>query len=262
MLLPRLLLFRGSRGGLIPTPTLLERFAKFSQGLWTNMLSCSQHAEDAASTRSRRQSRGAPPDNLTDRVARASACVQLGELSSGRDALEVAALAPGTAETLFVLSDPSRRPPTTVHQIPANVLGHRPTHMFELRHDRVSSNIRNAKCGTAGCPSGLTSNHLRPVLTTTLDTQLLFLMTDDLANTHLPEPIISAIRLGWLTALTNKGGGVRGIIAGDVFRRLVARTVSQQLSEPVKQATSPHQYALSTHAGYECIAICYRPLLI
>ena len=60
--------------------------------------------------------------------------------------------------------------------------------------------------------------------------------------------------LGRLTALQKPDGGVRGIVAGDVVRRLVARTVSQQLMEDVERATALFQYALSMRAGCECIA--------
>ena len=62
------------------------------------------------------------------------------------------------------------------------------------------------------------------------------------------------IRLGRMTALSKPDGGVRGIVAGDVVRRLVARTMAQQLGKAVEAATAPHQYALSTKAGCECIA--------
>ena len=47
---------------------------------------------------------------------------------------------------------------------------------------------------------------------------------------------------------------MRGIVVGDVLRRLVGRTMAQQLSKAVEAATSPHQYALSTRAGTECVA--------
>ena len=57
-----------------------------------------------------------------------------------------------------------------------------------------------------------------------------------------------------LTALQKPGGGVRGIVAGDVIRRLVARTVAQQLGKAVEHATAPFQHALSTRAGCECVA--------
>ena len=49
-------------------------------------------------------------------------------------------------------------------------------------------------------------------------------------------------------------GGVRGIVVGDFVRRLVARTLAQQLGPAVESATTPFQFALSTKAGSECIA--------
>ena len=57
------------------------------------------------------------------------------------------------------------------------------------------------------------------------------------------------IRLGRMTALQKPSGGVRGIVVG-----LVGRTMAQQMSDAVKAATAPFQYALSTRAGTECIA--------
>ena len=60
--------------------------------------------------------------------------------------------------------------------------------------------------------------------------------------------------MGRLTALSKPDGGVRGIVVGDVLRRLVARTMSQQTSPAVERATSPYQYALTTRAGCECVA--------
>ena len=45
---------------------------------------------------------------------------------------------------------------------------------------------------------------------------------------------------------------MRGIVAGDILRRLVGRTLAQQLGKAA--ATSPFQYALSTRAGSECVA--------
>ena len=60
--------------------------------------------------------------------------------------------------------------------------------------------------------------------------------------------------LGRLTALQKPDGGIRGIVLGDVFRRLVARTLAQQFGPQVECATHPFQYALSTRAGTECVA--------
>ena len=65
---------------------------------------------------------------------------------------------------------------------------------------------------------------------------------------------MEAIRLGRLTALQKPDGGVRGIVVGDIFRRLVARTMAKQISKRVEAATAPFQYALKTKAGRECVA--------
>ena len=47
-----------------------------------------------------------------------------------------------------------------------------------------------------------------------------------------------------MTALRKNGGGVRGIVAGEVFRRFTAKTIAQ----------------LSTRAGCECIAHALQAL--
>ena len=71
---------------------------------------------------------------------------------------------------------------------------------------------------------------------------------------QVPHDILKAIRLGRLTALQKPDGGVRGIVVGDTFTRLVARTLAKQISKRVEAATAPFQYALKTKAGCECVA--------
>ena len=46
-----------------------------------------------------------------------------------------------------------------------------------------------------------------------------------------------------MTAFRESNGGVRGIVAGDALRRLIARTMAQQISEVVLSPTAPFQYA-------------------
>ena len=60
--------------------------------------------------------------------------------------------------------------------------------------------------------------------------------------------------MGRVTALQKPSGGVRGIVVGDIVRRIVARTISQQIAPAVEVATAPYQFALSTRAGTECVA--------
>jgi hypothetical protein len=55
-------------------------------------------------------------------------------------------------------------------------------------------------------------------------------------------------------ALTKRAGGVRGMVVGDLFRRLVAKTIAKQHSSSLDAACAPFQFALSTPAGTECVA--------
>ena len=176
------------------------------------------------------------------------------ELSSGRQALEGASLAPGSGQTLNSLRDPERRPPRPRDPIPRDILEHQPAILFELEEFQFVVNLRTSRRGAAAGPSGTTSDHLRPLFDHVRDSHLLFLLADQLAKAKTPASVNDANRLGRLTALQKPSGGVRGIVAGDIMRRLVARTMSHQLSKAVESATARFQYAMTTMAGTECIA--------
>ena len=87
--------------------------------------------------------------------------------------------------------------------------------------------------------SGLCHTPHRPWNIQSRRCQGLFLkVAERLARADVPGAIVSVIRMGRMTALRKADGGVRGIVAGDVIRRLVARTIAQQLSQAVNpQAT-------------------------
>ena len=65
----------------------------------------------------------------------------------------------------------------------------------------------------------MTVEHLQPLLDHSKDAKLFHQVAELLSRAQVP-----AVRLGRLTALQNPDGGVRGIVAGDIVRRLVART--------------------------------------
>ena len=208
-----------------------------------------------ASRRRRRRS----SDDVQRRAERAHALVQLGELSAGRQALEGASLAPGTDATYQALKNPLKRPPVPREPLPDDLFVRRGGRVH-LDRDMFAKNLRVARRGAAGGPSGMTTDHLRPLLESVEDTTRLWRFSQDLARAEVPEEIVDAIRLGRLTALQKPNGGVRGIVSGDVVRRLVARTIAQQLTPAVQRATSPFQYALSTKSGGECIAHALQTL--
>ena len=127
-------LHRPPRGGKIPKAQLQRRIDSFSRGRST-----SRGAQ--AFSRKRRVIH----DDLESRAARAEALVQMGELSSARQALEGAALAPGNDITLRAFQDPSRRPPVLRDPIPDDLLNVVPSPLFTLDSKEIARNVRNAK---------------------------------------------------------------------------------------------------------------------
>ena len=173
MLLPRVLLSRKPRGGLISREKLTSRFSLFSRGRWTELIRASeQDAEDASTARCRRLRRRSV--DVERRAARAQMLVQLGELSSGRQALEAAEVAPGTLQTLQALRDPSRRPRRARETISRELLDFEPATSLELDEGVFSKNLRSARRGAAAGPSGMTTDHSRPLLDNVRDLHLLF----------------------------------------------------------------------------------------
>ena len=231
MLLPRMLLHRPPGGGLMSRAKLVERFQAFARGEWISLFRTSEVCNEKA---------------VESRVRRAENLVHVGEVSSARQALEGAAVAPGTQATLDKLQDVRRRPPQPREALPPGIMGFQPPTLFQLDEKLFGRNLRSARRGVAGGPSGMTCEHLRPLLDERRAMQLLFKLGENLARAHVPQVVESMVRSGRMTALSKLDGGVRGIVSGDVIRRLVARTMAQQLGPAVKSATAPHEYALST----------------
>ena len=174
LLLPRLLLHRPPRGGKVHRSKLVERFDDFARGSWRKLLEESVKCDADAATAHTRKRRRHQVGDIQRRAGRALALVQLGELSAGRQALEGAELAPGSEETLRELRNPLKRPPRARAPLP-QILDHVPARPFELEEDRFAQVLRSRRGAAAG-PSGMTSEHLRPVLDSVADSHLLFLM--------------------------------------------------------------------------------------
>ena len=129
-----------------------------------------------------------------------------------------------------------------------------PGEQFQLDPDEFLIGLRKARRRAAAGPSGMTSDHLFPIFESEADSDLLVQVGALLSIGNVPETILKAIRLGRITALCKPDGGVRGIVVGDILRRLVAKTMAKQVSKEAVTATAPFQYALSTKAGCECVA--------
>ena len=126
--------------------------------------------------------------------------------------------------------------------------------------------MRAAKRGSAPGRCGSRHEHYRALLEDIGTADNLFFLAQKLAVGDVSEAIREGLAVAHLTALQKVDdtgtptGDVRGIATGIVLRRLVARTIAQQYAERVLQATSPFQYALSTRAGVDCVALMAKLL--
>ena len=236
-LLPRILLTRPPRGGKIPPKQLEGRMQRFSEGRWLELLAESEEACRIARTAAvRKRRRGSDQDR---KVARAESLVMVGELSSARQVLESADLAPGNLSTLRALTDPEKRPPLPRDPPPPELMARMPDSPFQLDEDKLAQNIRKARRGAAPGPSGMTNEHLFTLLESEDDLSLFSQFAGILARGDIPPNALEVIRRGRMSALRKANGGVRGIVVGDTLRRLVARTIAQQIGDAVERATSP-----------------------
>ena len=86
-----------------------------------------------------------------------------------------------------------------------------------------------------------------------LATDLLYLVAATFAKADLAPALSKVLTTGTMVALQKDDGDVRGIVAGETLRRLVARTLAQQFSEQLAEETGPFEFALSTRAGTEAV---------
>ena len=121
--------------------------------------------------------------------------MQMGELSSARQALDGAALAPANQATLNFLTDRSRRPPQPREPLQPEVLNHVPQTVFELDEDLFNRNLRSSEKGAAAGPSGMTCEHLRPLLPDFRGLHMLFQISESWPELRYPRPL--SISSGW-----------------------------------------------------------------
>lgn len=221
------------------------RYMLFCQGHWLELL-------EQSHTKIRRPGR---PGSTTPTLKHDLACkrIRQGEVSYARQALTSSALAPGNDATYKELTDKTRRPREVSQPIPERVKQAPKTE--DVRFSRVTflQNLRSATKGTAAGPSGQRAERLQVLLDDEESAALLSQAAEKNARARLPQPVVKAIRFGRLTALTKPKGGVRGIVTGDIMRRMVARTLAQAYSSAFEEACAPFQYALSTRAGTDCV---------
>ena len=163
---------------MISNKSLRARFAALARGEWLQLLRASAQCDEKAALARRRRRGG---DDVGQRATRVETLIQLGELSSARQALEGSELAPGTR----ALTDERRHPALPRAPLPAD--------MMHYQTDVPSSWTRSCSGRTfdhqggaqQGRPSGMTSEHLRPLLSDTRGMKLLFTLGENLSRGHV-----------------------------------------------------------------------------
>ena len=129
------------------------------------------------------------------RAERAEMLVQLGELSSARQALEGAAFASGNRATLNEWTDVARRPAVPQDPLLNDLVTFQPERGFELDKEKLLKNLRSARRGAAGGPSGMTTEHLRPLfLDDDWGRRLFVVLGEQAARAQIPDVAVELMR--------------------------------------------------------------------
>ena len=84
------------------------------------------------------------------------------------------------------------RPPVPFIEVPRGLMLHMPDADFRLDQDKFARNFRSSRKGAAPGPSGMTSEHLRLLLSKPDDVHVLFRMGEQLARAQVPNVVIDA----------------------------------------------------------------------
>ena len=245
LLLPRMLLHSVGRGGAAGARELQKRIRLFDAGQWGELIQ--------ASRRSVRHVRGADnrsaEQQLESRLRAAAALIHQGEFSHAARLLQSNGVAPGTADTLQELRNPPLRPQERVDPIPGDLLRPRHDRAVELDPDTFAEVLGGTRKGLSAGLGGHRYEYFKLCLEDDEALRLLTAAAQHLAQAAVPAAVVSATELSSITALLKDNGRIRGIAAGDTFRRLVSKALARQFSTEFRAAVSPANFGLSDRSG-------------
>ena len=174
--LPRMLLPHPARGGPIPRAKLISRFESFVRGDWGSLILASRECSTQAVVVRRRRSRRGTMWSTGQHGLKCwctwESCPQQDKRWRGQSWLR------GLATRWNTLQDQSRRPRDARVPVPPPLANFRPRVPFALDGDMLARNLRPAKRGASGGPSGMIVEHVHPLLDHTRDSQLFFQAAD------------------------------------------------------------------------------------
>ena len=104
------------------------------------------------------------------------------------------------------------------------------------------------------------AEHLKILLPDAEALDVLYCAAQLFATARIPADYRLAVALGRMVALQKSGAQrrVRGIVVGDTFRRIVAKTLARQFAPEIGGACAPMQSGVATKAGTDCIVQLLR----
>ena len=120
-----------------------------------------------------------------------------------------------------------------------------------LQLDRAlfATTLQELRKGLSPGLGGTRYEYLKLCLEDPLALQVLTDIIEIIANGHLPPAISHAMRLSGLTALRKNNGRVRGIAAGDTYRRLASKILAKMKQSVFRNRVEPSNFGLSAHSG-------------
>ena len=256
LLLPRLLLHRTARGGAGGARELRRRVRLFDEGQWNVLLEECRREARGARTAQRRSNEEAEEARLNA----ATALAERGELSHAARVLRSTGLAPGTPQTLAELCDNTLRPQELQTPLPPEPLQYQPQSPVVLDRTQFAWVLQEARRGLSAGLGGTRNEYLQLCLESETALDLLTDVAEVLARGRVPEPVVAAMAMSQLTALRKPNGRVRGICAGDTFRRLVAKCLARQKQQALRQAVAPANFGLADRSGTDGLIHLVRSL--
>ena len=115
------------------------------------------------------------------------------------------------------------------------------------------SSIRGSPRGSGCGPSGWRYEHIRLSLRACPVSDHLYKACAVIARGHLPHSISSLLSASRLIAIPKKNGDVRPIAVGEVFRRITAKVICNQLKSNFSDHFSPLQHGVAVEGGSEML---------
>ena len=199
---------------------LRERIGLFDAGRWLELL---ELANATCVTGSNSQQDPEEEIVFQNQIQQAKKLIEQGELSHAARIPRSGGLAPANQETLNSLS---ARPSRSIQDIDPSHLTYQPETSIVLDRKLFVRNLRKARRGLSPGLGDMRNEHMKTALENDDATQDLYEVGQLLARAMIPAEIQDAMRMCRLTAVQKGQNKVRGLNAGEAFRRVVAKTLA------------------------------------